>query len=48
MLSLAIQQKLTLPQIALMDFYFLPHFNKPFNFVIQTILNALNLNYSKK
>ncbi|MGZ9414047.1 FAD-dependent oxidoreductase [Mycoplasma sp. 5370] len=48
MLSLAIQQGLTLPQIALMDFYFLPHFNKPFNFVIQTILNALNLNYSKK
>ncbi|MGZ9755378.1 FAD-dependent oxidoreductase [Mycoplasma sp. AC1221] len=48
MLSLAIQERLTLPQIALMDFYFLPHFNKPFNFVIQTILNALNLNYNKK
>ncbi|VEU59627.1 FAD-dependent oxidoreductase [Mesomycoplasma neurolyticum] len=47
-LSLAIQQNLTLPQIALMDFYFLPHFNKPFNFIIQTILNSLNLNYHKK
>ncbi|WP_033161200.1 FAD-dependent oxidoreductase [[Mycoplasma] collis] len=47
-LSLAIQENLTLPQIALMDFYFLPHFNKPFNFVIQTILNALKLNYHEK
>ncbi|UWD34193.1 FAD-dependent oxidoreductase [Mesomycoplasma molare] len=47
MLSLAIQQGLTLPQIALMDYYFLPHFNKPFNFIIQTILNTLNLNYKK-
>ncbi|MBN3534860.1 FAD-dependent oxidoreductase [Mycoplasma procyoni] len=48
MLSLAIQQGLTLPQIALMDYYFLPHFNKPFNFIIQPILNALNLNYKEK
>ncbi|WP_322962331.1 FAD-dependent oxidoreductase [Mycoplasmopsis cynos] len=48
MLSLAIQDGLTLPQIALMDYYFLPHFNKPFNFIIQTILNALNLKYNEK
>ncbi|WGI36738.1 FAD-dependent oxidoreductase [Mesomycoplasma lagogenitalium] len=47
MLSLAIQQQLTLPQIALMDYYFLPHFNKPFNFIIQTILNALGLKYNE-
>lgn len=47
-LSLAIQKGLKLPEIALSDFYFLPHFNKPFNFVIQVILNALGLSYNKK
>lgn len=45
-LSLAIQRGMTLPEIALSDFYFLPHFNKPFNFIIQTILNALGLKYA--
>ncbi|MDW2906908.1 FAD-dependent oxidoreductase [Mesomycoplasma ovipneumoniae] len=47
-LSLAIQKGLKLPEIALSDFYFLPHYNKPFNFVIQVILNALGLKYNKK
>ncbi|WP_041363869.1 FAD-dependent oxidoreductase [Mycoplasmopsis pulmonis] len=43
--SLAIQQGLTLPQLALMDVYFLPHFNKPFNFMLTPILKALGINY---
>ncbi|WP_434336714.1 FAD-dependent oxidoreductase [Mesomycoplasma conjunctivae] len=47
-LSLAIQKGMTLPEIALSDFYFLPHYNKPFNFIIQVILNALGLSYNKK
>ncbi|WP_462097707.1 FAD-dependent oxidoreductase [Mesomycoplasma hyopneumoniae] len=47
-LSLAIQKRLKLTEIALSDFYFLPHFNKPFNFVVQVILNALGLSYNKK
>lgn len=44
-MSLAISKQMTLPEIALMDVYFLPHFNKPFNFVLQTILNALGMRY---
>lgn len=42
-LSLAIQQKLTLEQLALIDVYFLPHFNKTFNFVFAAVLKALNI-----
>lgn len=34
MFALAIQRKMTLPEIALTDVYFLPHFNKPFNFFL--------------
>ena len=44
-MSLAIQNKMTLTEIALMDVYFLPHYNKPFNFVLQTILNAIGMRY---
>lgn len=44
-LALAIQQKLTLLDLAFTDVYFLPHFNKPFNFVLAAILKALGLNY---
>jgi NADPH-dependent 2,4-dienoyl-CoA reductase/sulfur reductase-like enzyme len=47
-LSLAIQKGLTLPELAMTDVYFLPHFNKPFNFVISAILQALGLTYMKK
>lgn len=47
-MSLAIEKQMTLPEIALMDYYFLPHFNKPFNFIIQSILNALGLVYDKE
>ncbi|MCR8613291.1 MAG: FAD-dependent oxidoreductase [Mycoplasma sp.] len=46
-LSLAIQKEMTLPEIALMDVYFLPHYNKPFNFILQPILNVLGLNYKE-
>ena len=44
-LSLSIQQGLTLFQIATSDVYFLPHLNKPFNFVLSAILKVLGLNY---
>ncbi len=47
-LSLAIQKQMTLIELAMTDVYFLPHFNKPFNFVISAILQALGLNYMKK
>ncbi len=46
-LALAIQQKLTLLDIAFTDVYFLPHFNKPFNFVLASIMQAIGLNYYK-
>ncbi|TCG10748.1 FAD-dependent oxidoreductase [Mycoplasma todarodis] len=42
MLSLAIQKGMTLPEIALIDVYFLPHYNKPFNFILQALLNGIN------
>jgi len=42
-LGLAIQQELTLFDLALTDVYFLPHYNKPFNFILSTILKALNV-----
>lgn len=45
-LALAIQKGLRLPEIAFTDVYFLPHFNKPFNFVLTAILKALGLDYS--
>ena len=44
-LSLAISQGVTLPELALMDVYFLPHYNKPFNFILQPILNSLGIVY---
>ncbi|MBF0384729.1 MAG: FAD-dependent oxidoreductase [Candidatus Omnitrophica bacterium] len=46
-LALAIQQRLTLLDIAFTDVYFLPHFNKPFNFVLTSIMQAIGLNYYK-
>ncbi|MBU4689872.1 FAD-dependent oxidoreductase [Mycoplasma zalophidermidis] len=47
MFALAIQKGLTLPEIALTDVFFLPHFNKPFNFFLMPMLQALGLNYKK-
>lgn len=46
-LSLAIEKGMTLPEIALMDVFFLPHYNKPFNFILQPIMNVLGLDYEK-
>lgn len=46
-LALAIQKQLNLLELAMTDVYFLPHFNKPFNFVISAILKAIGLDYIK-
>ena len=46
-LALAIQKELTLTEIAFTDVYFLPHFNKPFNFILTAILQAVGLDYNK-
>ena len=46
-LALAIQRKLTLVDLAFTDVYFLPHFNKPFNFVLTSIMQVLGLDYYK-
>lgn len=46
-LALAIQKELTLTEIAFTDVYFLPHFNKPFNFILTAILKAIGLDYDK-
>lgn len=46
-LSLAIQKQMNLLELAMTDVYFLPHFNKPFNFILSAILQALGLNYMK-
>ncbi|WP_029905594.1 FAD-dependent oxidoreductase [Mycoplasmopsis opalescens] len=43
--GLAIQKGLTLPEMALTDVFFLPHFNKPFNFFLVPMLHALGLKY---
>ncbi|WPL40354.1 FAD-dependent oxidoreductase [Malacoplasma iowae] len=46
-LSLAIQKGLSLLDVAFTDVYFLPHLNKPFNFVLSAILKALGMKYIK-
>lgn len=46
-LALAIQKGMCLPEIAFTDVYFLPHFNKPFNFILTAILKAMGLDYDK-
>jgi len=45
-LALAIQKQMTLTEIAFTDVYFLPHFNKPFNFILTAILQAVGLDYN--
>ncbi|WP_338970183.1 FAD-dependent oxidoreductase [Spiroplasma endosymbiont of Labia minor] len=47
MLSLAIQKELTIDELPLVDMFFLPHYNKPYNFVTLAALEALGLNYFK-
>jgi hypothetical protein len=41
-------QRLTLPDLAFADVYFLPHYNKPFNFVLAAIMRALGLDYYRE
>lgn len=38
--SLAIQEKVTIEKLALMDLFFLPHFNKPYNYITMAALSA--------
>lgn len=40
MFSLAIQQQLTIDQLKLLDLFFLPHFNQPYNYITQAALKA--------
>lgn len=47
-LALAIQKQMSIIELALTDVYFLPHYNKPFNFVLSAIMQALSLNYFNK
>lgn len=40
MFSLAIQEKLTIDKLALLDIFFLPHFNQPYNYMTVAALEA--------
>lgn len=40
MFSLAIQEHVTIERIALLDIFFLPHFNKPYNYITMAALTA--------
>ncbi|MCL2059353.1 MAG: FAD-dependent oxidoreductase [Oscillospiraceae bacterium] len=40
MFSLAIAQKLTIEQLALLDIFFLPHFNQPYNYITMAAISA--------
>lgn len=40
MFSLAIQEKLTIDKLKLLDIFFLPHFNQPYNYITMAALNA--------
>ncbi|MBP2623243.1 H2O-forming NADH oxidase [Streptococcus oricebi] len=40
MFSLAIQEKVTIDRLGLLDMFFLPHFNKPYNYVTMAALKA--------
>lgn len=41
MFSLAIQEKVTIDRLALLDLFFLPHFNQPYNYITKASINAL-------
>lgn len=47
MFSLAILKNLKIDELPLLDIFFLPHFNKPYNFVTLAGLEVLGLNYFK-
>lgn len=38
--SLAVQEKVTIDKLALTDIFFLPHFNKPYNYITMAALTA--------
>lgn len=40
MFSLAIQEQVTIDKLALLDIFFLPHFNKPYNYITMAALTA--------
>lgn len=40
MFSLAIQDQVTIDQLALLDLFFLPHFNSPYNYMTMAALKA--------
>ena len=40
MFSLAIQEKVTIERLALLDLFFLPHFNQPYNYITMAALSA--------
>lgn len=40
MFSLAIEEKLTIDKLALLDIFFLPHFNQPYNYITMAALSA--------
>ncbi|AOG60111.1 NADH oxidase [Spiroplasma helicoides] len=48
MFALAVQKGLTIDELPLVDIFFLPHFNKPYNFITLPALEVLGLNYFKK
>ena len=45
MFSLAIQEHVTIDKLALTDLFFLPHFNKPYNYITMAALTANNAFY---
>lgn len=40
MFSLAIQEGITIEKLALLDIFFLPHFNKPYNYITMAAISA--------
>lgn len=40
MFSLAIQEKVTIDKLKLLDIFFLPHFNQPYNYITMAALGA--------
>ena len=40
MFSLAIEQEVTIDQLKLLDLFFLPHFNQPYNYITMAALSA--------
>jgi len=40
MFSLAVEEKLTIDKLKLLDIFFLPHFNQPYNYITMAALGA--------